>query len=290
MGIETPKHGCLARSSEFALELNHLFPWAQLPPLSSVPLVKRLKTLCGKKASARAVVRHGMAQCSRYRANKPLSRQDLQAFLILLDSLARSKVPSSCNDYRSLSDEEILLECGITEESAGGWEDLGLGHGKGQHAQLPCSNLNHLKHAETKTTGSAVSICLCQHPSARSPPFLWAPALMAEARRERRRPTPSPSYSDGRYGSQMQSGSAKFSWVVWSSCIFSVARRLGSDCNLLYWVVPGPNSLRGLRKIKHKRKKVKLAVLTQSSISPHWLWNAMAMDGYGWCWGRSKGV
>ena len=83
-----------------------------------------------------------------------------------------------------------------------------------------------------------------------------------------------------RYGSQMQSGSAKFSWVVWSSCIFSVARRLGSDCNLLSWVVPGPNSLRGLRKIKHKRKKVKLAVLTPSSISSHWLWN-----GYVWKWG-----
>ena len=55
MGIETPKHGCLARSSEFAFELKHLFPWAQLPPLSSVPLVKRLKTLRGKKAPARAV-------------------------------------------------------------------------------------------------------------------------------------------------------------------------------------------------------------------------------------------
>ena len=162
-------------------------------------------------------------------------------------------------------------------------EDTGLWVWKGG----TCSDAL-LKHAETKTTGHRPYQFSCATHSARSPPFLWAPALMAEARRERRRPTPSPSYLDGRYGSQMQSGSTKFSWLVWSSCIFSMTRRLGSDCNPLYWVVLGLNSLRGPRKIKHKRKKVKLAVLTQSSISAHWSCHAMAMDGYGWCWGRSE--
>lgn len=146
--------------------------------------------------------------------------------MILLDSLARSKVPSFCNDYRSLSDEEILLECGITEESADG-KTWGLGMERGFRAQLPCQNLKHLKHAETGSyhrigrmkNGSKMACGLAAF-SQESTVFVSS-GLDGGGKKRKKKTYTKPKllrwqiWNDmDRYGSEMQSGSAKFSWVV----------------------------------------------------------------------------